>query len=81
MPLDDNLFNGAVEEAETNYPNTTQNGKISNKTEALIGKCFSSRVIASDAKVNARLSNVSWNVTCTVSKRISSRTSSICISL
>lgn len=63
------------------YPNTTQNGNISNKTDALIGRCFSSRVIASDARVNARLSKVNWNVTCTVSKRISSRISSICISL
>lgn len=59
------------------HPNTTQNGKISNRTDALIGRCFSSRVIASDAKVNARLSKVNWNVTCTVSKRISSLINSI----
>ena len=40
------------------YPKTMQNGKISNNTDALIGKCFSSRVIASEAKEKARLSNV-----------------------
>lgn len=52
------------------YPKTIQNGKISNRTDALIGRCFSSRVIARDAKVNARLSNVNWNVTWTVSNKI-----------
>lgn len=60
--------------------NTMQNGNISNSTDALIGKCFSSLVIVIDASVNARLSNFNWNVTCTVSIRISSRTSSIRIS-
>lgn len=40
------------------YPNTIENGNISNNTVALIGKCFSSRVIAIDANVNALLSNV-----------------------
>ncbi|CRK99009.1 CLUMA_CG012331, isoform A [Clunio marinus] len=50
-----------IEEFDNNtnpYPNTIQNGKISNNTEALIGKCFSSRVIASEAKEKARLSNI-----------------------
>jgi hypothetical protein len=45
------------------HPNTILNGKISNNMEALMGKCFSSRVMVSDASVNARLSNVSWKVT------------------
>jgi len=49
--------------------------------EALMGKCFSSRVMVSDANVNARLSNVSWKVTWTVSNNSSSLTSSISISL
>ena len=40
------------------HPNTMQNGNISNNTEALIGKCFSSLVIANEANVNALLSNV-----------------------
>lgn len=39
-----------------------QKGKISNNTDALIGRCFSSRVIANDASEKARLSNVNWNV-------------------
>lgn len=47
-----------TKKCECTYPNTTQNGNISNKTDALIGKCFSSRVIANEANVNARLSNV-----------------------
>lgn len=45
------------------HPNTTLNGKISNNMEALMGKCFSSRIMVSDASVNARLSNFSWKVT------------------
>lgn len=41
------------------YPKTIQNGNISNSTDALIGRCFSSLVIANDAKVKALLSKVS----------------------
>ena len=44
------------------YPKIMQNGKISNNTDADIGRCFSSRVIASEANEKARLSNVNWNV-------------------
>lgn len=62
-------------------PKTMQNGNISKRTEAPIGRCFSSRVMARDAKVKARLSKVRLNVTWTVSKSTSSRTSSILISL
>jgi len=58
-----------------------QKGNISKSTHGPIGRCFSSRVIVSDASVKARLSKVSWKVTCTVSKSTSSRTSSICNSL
>lgn len=69
------------EESNLTYPNTIQNGKISKRTEALIGKCFSSLVMVSEANVKALLSKVNWNVTCTISNNNSSRTSSIFISL
>ena len=39
-----------------------QNGNISNNTEAEMGRCFSSLVIASDASEKALLSKVNWKV-------------------
>lgn len=52
-------MNEDVNKLAATYPKTIQKGNISNKTEAPIGKCFSSRVIVNEAWVKALLSKVS----------------------
>jgi hypothetical protein len=56
--IQSNKFHQSKLSPKSTHPKTMQNGKISNNTEALIGKCLSSRVIAREANEKARLSNV-----------------------
>jgi hypothetical protein len=58
MRKSEGLVEDSTRKPSVTDPKTMQKGKISNSTDALIGKWRSSRVIASDANEKARLSNV-----------------------